>query len=97
MLSFLKANNASESVEDGSAEQVEDVKLAEEAKDNFSCEICDFRSNLENGLAIHMTKKNSNIEQLDGSSSISEDYDEKEKYSRTIHYWKEGTLGTVFQ
>ena len=93
MLSFLKANNASESVEDGSAEQVEDVKLAEEAKDNFSCEICDFRIN----LAIHMTKKHSNIEQLDGSSSISEDYDEKEKYSRTIHYWKEGTLGTVFQ
>ena len=42
-----------------------------------------------------MSKKHAQIEQLDGSSSMSED--SEEKYSRTIHYWREGKLGTVFQ
>ena len=45
-----------------------------------------------------MTKKHAHLEQLDGGTSISEDYEEKEnKYSATIRYWEEGKLGTVFQ
>merc|ERR1712126_294067 len=40
-------------------------KNAEEA--TFGCEICDFRSNTENGLNIHMSKKHARIEQIDGN------------------------------
>jgi hypothetical protein len=54
---------------------------------------------LGNGLAIHMTKKHAQLEQLDGNTSISEDSEEieRDKYSETIRYWKEGKLGTTFQ
>ena len=37
-------------------------------KETFSCDICDFKSKWNNGLAIHMTRKHSNIEQLDGAA-----------------------------
>ena len=72
---------------------------ADKAGDDFSCEICDFRSNWANGLAIHMTRKHGNIEQLDGSSSMCEDSEKEkdEKYSRTVHYWKELRLGFGYQ
>ena len=33
---------------------------ADKAEDDFSCEVCDFRSNWANGLAIHMTRKHVN-------------------------------------
>ena len=69
----------------------------EENGSDFSCEICDFQSNWENGLAIHMAKRHAQLEQLDGSSSVSEDYEERDKYSRTLRYWKDGKLGTEFQ
>ena len=71
---------------------------ADKAEDDFSCEVCDFRSNWANGLAIHMTRKHVNMEQLDGSSSVCEDSEKEkdEKYSRTDHYWKEGRLGSGY-
>ena len=39
------------------------------------------------------------MEQLDGSSSVCEDSEKEkdEKYSRTVHYWKEGRLGFGYQ
>ena len=38
---------------------------AEQAIEDFSCHICDFKSIWGNGLAIHMTKKHAHLEQLD--------------------------------
>jgi hypothetical protein len=69
------------------------------AIEDFSCHICDFKSNWGNGLAIHITKKHAQLEQLDRNTSIREDSEEIEndKYSETIRYWKEGKLGTAFQ
>ena len=64
---------------------------------DFPCHICDFRSTRTNGLSIHMTRKHANIEQLDGSTSVSEDLEEDVKYFRTKSYWKEGRLGTSYQ
>ena len=79
------------------AEKVEEMNLAEQVKEIFPCDICDFCSNWENGLAIHMPRKHAKIDQLDGSSSIKEESDENDVYAATIRYWKEGILGTVFQ
>ena len=52
-----------------------DEKDTEEAEKtteevSFSCELCNFTSNWENGLRIHLCKKHSKIEQLDGNASI---------------------------
>ena len=48
-------------------------KNAEEATLSFDCEICDFNSNSENGLSIHMSKKHRIIEQIDDNNSFAED------------------------
>ena len=70
---------------------------AEQAKEKFKCEICDFESNWENGLSVHVTRKHTIIEQLDGNDSLRDDMDEDDKYMKTVHYWEQGMLGTVFQ
>ena len=46
-----------------------------------------------------MTRKHPKLEQVDGSTSISEDFEDNddEKYSSTVRYWKDGKLGTAFQ
>ena len=46
-----------------SSESVKNIKGAEEA--SFECELCDFVSNRKNGLAVHMSRKHPNLEQLD--------------------------------
>ena len=66
---------------------------AEKAKENFSCEICDFQSKGENGLATHMANSHAQLEQLNGSSPFSEDYEATDKYTRTLLYWKEEKMG----
>lgn len=48
----------------------QNVRVAEEA--SFDCELCDFVSNRRNGVAIHMSRKHPNIEQLDGNVTLSE-------------------------
>ena len=72
---------------------------AEQAKITFPCLICDFVSNWENGLQVHLTRMHSSMEQIDGNDSYVGDDLEKddEKYSRTRHYWKTGRLGTGYQ
>ena len=71
---------------------------AEKSEIDFSCLICDFRSNWENGLQIHMARKHCNIEQFDGNVSVaSDEVDDDKKYSETYYYWKTGKLGTIFQ
>ena len=65
VISADEAVDASKDQEGAAAEQAD-----------FPCHICDFRSTWANGLSIHMTRKHANIEQLDGSTSVSEDLEE---------------------
>ena len=44
-----------------------------------------------------MTRKHPHIEQLDGGISVSDDLEDDDKYMKTIQYWEQGKLGTVFQ
>ena len=88
-------------------EVVEAQKVAEEAteihiieknivredSEFYECQLCDFKSNWDNGLNIHMTRKHGEIEQLDGNTDDTLD----EHYEGTKHYWKLGRLGTVYQ
>ena len=60
----------------------------------YKCEICDFSSVWLNGFNIHISRKHSTIEQLDGHN---EDNSDDEKYSRTRHYWERGWLGSGYQ
>ena len=80
-------------IQAGKAEEMEDSvvnsenrigKSAEKAKTGFSCLMCDFRSNWENGLKIHMTRKHCDIEQIDGNIYVaSDEVDDDKKYSET--------------
>ena len=57
-----------------------DEKSAEKAEHAFKCLICDFTSNWENQLQIHMTRKPNTIEQIDGNSTFdSEEIDDDKK------------------
>ena len=47
------------------------------------------------GQKIHLTRKHTRIEQMDGNATDSEDEDEK--YSSTKFYWEKGKLGTFYQ
>ena len=48
----------------------------ENSEKDFPCDLCDFKSNWENGLRIHMSRKHSKLDQLDGNSDSCQD-DEK--------------------
>ena len=73
---------------------VEEVNdKAGQSEQDFPCLVCDFVSNWNNGLKVHMSRKHLNIVQIDGNNEDFED----EKYSGTDHYWKTGNLGTIFQ
>ena len=50
---------------------------------------------MENGLGVHISRKHKDIEQLDGSDSVSDDMDVDDKYVKTLHYWEKGRLSTV--
>ena len=81
-----QSNNVEEvAVEATTGPTVSPEIQAEQAEKEFSCDLCDFKSKWKNGLSIHMTKKHSKIEQLDGHSEMEIDHD---KYSTTKHYWK---------
>ena len=83
---------------DNQAEEAEEDNTKTTEKVEYSCELCDFKSNWENGLRIHMTRKHSQIEQLDGNLSVvNEELYEDEKYADTEKYWKTGILSTVYQ
>ena len=91
------AAKAGEALKETEAEQADLKKEAAgkvEEDISFSCLICDFKSNWENGLQIHSSKKHKKIEQIDG---INDDDIEDDKYSGTIRYWETGRLGTVYQ
>ena len=97
VLPAAEASNQNETKQDDVAEkseEISDANSAEQAKCEFSCDICDFTSNWANGLNIHMTRKHPHIEQLDG---IRDDLDNEDIYFKTCQYWKEGKLGNIFQ
>ena len=58
-------------------------EVAEKASKQFECLICDFTSNWENGLKVHMARIHSKIDQIDGHSDQPDD----EKYTGSRHYW----------
>jgi hypothetical protein len=71
---------------------------AEEARHDFPCLICDFGSNWESGLLIHMTENHTMMEQVDGNATLMEDaLVEDDIYADTCHYWKTGKLGSASQ
>ena len=78
-----------------SSENTNSVKESVVEKE-FHCELCDFKSNWQNGLSIHLTRKHSKLEQLDGNASDNEASDDK-KYSSIKHYLKNGWLGSAYQ
>ena len=59
----------------------EEEKVADEASFEYPCEICDFKSNRESGLHIHMSRKHKTLEQIDGHSEYNDD--EIEDYLKT--------------
>ena len=69
-------------------------EIAEEASQNFQCELCDFQSSWQNGLNVHMSRKHSKLDQLDG---LDDENVEGEKYSGSKHYWMKGWLGGAYQ
>ena len=82
------------------ASETEDANdiLADQAKVTFQCLMCDFVSNWQNGLEIHLTRKHAKVEQIDGNATfVDEDLEEDQKYSWTRNYWETGKLGTVYQ
>ena len=99
----LRSSDALPAAEANNACDTEEVDLTEKSPENeaeqanFPCNICDFESNWANGLNVHMTRKHHIIEQLDGCDSFSDELDEDDKYMKTLHYWKKGFLGTVYQ
>ena len=70
----------------GGEEQAEQVALrntaaedatekAEQSEEVFECNICDFVSNWDSGLQVHMTRKHRNIEQIDGNALENEEFE----------------------
>ena len=57
-----------------------------------------FVSTWENGLKIHMSRKHSRIEQVDGCQDIDfEDLENKDtRYNATDHYWRSGRIGIAY-
>ena len=70
------------------------VSDAEQASDQFSCELCDFESKWRNGLEIHMTRKHGTLEQIDG---VICDGKQDLVYDRSDYYWKTGRIGISYQ
>ena len=62
----------------------------------FECCVCDFVSNWEHGLVVHMARKHSKIEQVDGVAD-GEDNDTDEPYDGSKHYGAKGYLGGAYQ
>ena len=71
----------------------ERIVSAEKAKGQFSCDVCDFKSNWANGLAVHRARKHKNVIQLDGAN----DLDLEESEQNEADYWTVGIIGTVYQ
>ena len=87
-------NDKKEDVQVVVNETEKEEKTTEEV--GYSCELCNFTSNWKNGLSIHLSRKHSKIEEIDGNISIDSDK-EDEKYIDTERYWETGILTTIFQ
>ena len=61
------------------SEDGKNLNSADQADDDFWCDIWDFQSNCANGLRIHMTRKHQQLEELDGNVSVFDDLDNDDK------------------
>ena len=62
----------------------------------------EIKSIRKNGVAIHMSRRHSMIEQLDGAISddmIDDEYEKRilQKYKNTVEVWRTGKLGQSYQ
>ena len=90
-----EVNDVAEEATDEICEEAE--KLAEKAPiEQFECCVCDFVSNWEHGVMVHMARKHSKIEQVDGVADGG-DIDTDEPYNGSKHYWAKGYLGCAYQ
>ena len=90
-----KDNNVAEKATEEVREEAENI--AEKVSiEHFECCICDFVSNWEQGLRVHMARKHSKIEQVDGVTDSGDD-DADEHYNGSKHYWAKGYLGGAYQ
>ena len=78
------------------ADDAKDDKETDKAEEKFYCVICDFTSNWENGLKVHMARKHSKIDQIDGIAD-SLDNMADDDYTGSKHYWAKGWLGSAYQ
>ena len=85
------AEKAAEEVCEDAEKEAEKVSLKQ-----FECCVCDFVSNWENGLRVHMARKHSKIEQVDGVTDSQDDAID-ENYDGSKHYWAKGYLGAAYQ
>ena len=92
---IIKKNGAAEAPVENESLNKDNIDPPVE-KTGFDCPICDFESGWENGLAIHMTRKHGNIEQLDGAADYVHD-DDDIRYDRSSYYWKEGRIGIAYE
>ena len=65
----VKAAEASKVSSEEAVQDKSDQSI-EQARKDFHCLICDFVSSWETGLQIHMIKKHSIVEQVDGNATL---------------------------
>ena len=82
------AVEATEKVTNDEQETAED---SEAQATSYKCELCDFQSNRESGLRIHMGRKHKTIVQLDGLNDDLDDSDEEIEHDIEL-YLKTGNF-----
>ena len=75
-------------------DEVDTQKMApqldvDKADGTFLCKLCSFSSKWTKGLEVHVTMTHSKSQKHDTALN--------DKYRNTVHYWKNGWLGSVYQ
>ena len=82
-----KASNSEANEAEADMESITAEKVV-----TFPCDLCDFSSNWQTGLNIHMGIKHATIEQTDGCCENLDSDTENEEYNCSLHYWRNGWL-----
>ena len=92
-----EVNNEEKNAEEATAKKsdTEEESTPIDEETDYSCAICDFKSEWKNGLEIHMSRKHGKIEQLDGA--IDDSQIDDERYERSCYYWEKGRIGISYE